>query len=152
MTTSTRRFSDFLGLHEKLTARHLKSGRIIPPPPEKHIIGATKVKMSGKEKDEVATNNDFLEHRRAALERYLNRTAQHPVLRDDPDFVTFLECDEELPRAVSTATLSGAGVMRLFNKVGETYNKITYRMDETDQVNVSFSNLLSSAPSTFQYD
>lgn len=88
--------------------------------------------MAGKEKDEMSQNNDFLENRRAALERYLNRTAQHPVLRQDPDFVAFLETDEELPKAVSTATLSGAGVMRLFNKVGETVNKITYRMDESD--------------------
>lgn len=40
----------------------------------------------------------------------------------------------ELPKATSTSALSGAGVMRLFNKVGETVNKITYKMDETDSV------------------
>lgn len=142
VSATTRRFSDFLGLHEKLTSKHLRTGRIIPPPPEKHIIGTTKVKMSGKEKDEMSQNNDFLEHRRAALERYLNRTAQHPLLRQDPDFMTFLESDEELPKAVSTATLSGAGVMRLFNKVGETVNKITYRMDESDPVSLKKSKAL----------
>lgn len=75
---------------------------------------------------------DFLENRRAALERYLNRTAQHPVLCVDTDFMNFLESDQDLPRAVNTAALSGAGVMRLFNKFGETVNKITYKMDETD--------------------
>ena len=41
---------------------------------------------------------------------------------------------KELPRAINTSTLSGAGVMRLFNKVGETVNKITYKMDENDSV------------------
>lgn len=45
-------------------------------------------------------------------------------------------CTQELPRSVNTATLSGAGVMRLFNKVGETVNKITYRMDESDPVRI----------------
>lgn len=34
-----RRFSDFLGLHEKLVEKHLHQGRIIPPPPEKSVIG-----------------------------------------------------------------------------------------------------------------
>jgi len=42
--------------------------------------------------------------------------------------------DVELPKATSTSALSSAGVMRLFNKVGETVNKITYKMDETDPV------------------
>lgn len=35
----TRRFSDFLGLHDKLTDKYLKVGRIIPPAPEKSVIG-----------------------------------------------------------------------------------------------------------------
>ena len=34
-----RRYSDFLGLHEKLVARYQSRGRIIPPAPEKSIIG-----------------------------------------------------------------------------------------------------------------
>jgi hypothetical protein len=40
----------------------------------------------------------------------------------------------ELPKATNTCALSGAAVMRLFNKVGETVNKITYKMDENDTV------------------
>lgn len=42
--------------------------------------------------------------------------------------------DMELPKATNTSALSGAGMMRLFNKVGETVNKITYKMDENDPV------------------
>lgn len=34
-----RRFSDFLGLHDKLTEKYLRNGRIIPPAPEKNVIG-----------------------------------------------------------------------------------------------------------------
>lgn len=37
--TVMRRFSDFLGLHDKLTEKYLKNGRIIPPAPEKSVIG-----------------------------------------------------------------------------------------------------------------
>ena len=38
-----RRFSDFLGLHDKLTEKYLRSGRIIPPAPEKSVIGKLKI-------------------------------------------------------------------------------------------------------------
>lgn len=37
---------------------------------------------------------EWVENRRAALQRYLNRTAQHPVLSQDPDFINFLESDQ----------------------------------------------------------
>ena len=61
---------------------------------------------------------DFVEKRRAALERYLNRTGCHPSLRVDPDFREFLELDAELPKANQTSTLSGKNVMKLISKVG----------------------------------
>lgn len=93
----------------------------------------TKIKMSGdKNQEQNSSSTEFVERRRAALERYLNRTALHPVLGVDPDFREFLEADIELPKATNTSALSGAGMMRLFNKVGETVNKITYKMDESD--------------------
>jgi len=60
-----RRFSDFLGLYEKLSEKHSQNGFIVPPPPEKSLIGMTKVKV-GKEDSSSA---EFLEKRRAALER-----------------------------------------------------------------------------------
>ena len=41
-----RRFSDFLGLREKLCEKYLQNGRIIPPCPDKSVVGMTKVKMS----------------------------------------------------------------------------------------------------------
>lgn len=34
-----RRFSDFLGLHNKLTEKYLRNGRLIPPAPQKHMLG-----------------------------------------------------------------------------------------------------------------
>lgn len=128
-----RRFSDFLGLHDKLTGKYLRNGRIIPPAPEKSVIGTTKIKMSGdKNQEQNSSSTEFIERRRAALERYLNRTVAHPLLSTDPDFREFLEADTELPKATNTSALSSKGVLRLFNKVGETVNKITYKMDESD--------------------
>uniref|UniRef100_A0A0A9Y6R1 Sorting nexin-2 n=1 Tax=Lygus hesperus TaxID=30085 RepID=A0A0A9Y6R1_LYGHE len=126
-----RRFSDFLGLHDRLVEKHLRTGRIIPPAPEKSVIGMTKLKMGGQH-TEQSSNFDFIERRKCSLERYIQRTADHPVLGVDPEFRDFLQNETELPKATNTSALSGAGMMRLFNKVGETVNKITYRMDEND--------------------
>ncbi|XP_051925094.1 sorting nexin-2 [Hippocampus zosterae] len=122
-----RRFSDFLGLHGKLASKYMHAGYIVPPAPEKSIVGMTKVKV-GKEDP---SSNDFVEKRRLALERYLRRTVQHPVLLKDPDLVQFLE-SSELPRAVNTQALSGAGLLRMVNKAADAVNKMTIKMNESD--------------------
>ncbi|XP_023339479.1 sorting nexin-2 [Eurytemora carolleeae] len=127
----TRRFSDFLGLRDKLTEKYLQNGRIIPPAPDKSVLGMTKVKMS--KEDDVSDQSDFVEKRRAALERYLNRTAAHQNLRVDPDFREFLELDAELPKANSTAALSNKNIMKIISKVGDKMTAYTTKMDETDQ-------------------
>jgi len=125
-----RRFSDFLGLRDKLSEKYLQNGRIIPPAPDKSVIGMTKIKMS-KEEDN-SDQSDFVEKRRAALERYLNRTASHQSLRVDPDFREFLELDAELPKANQTSTLSGKSVLKMITKVGDRMNSYATKMDETD--------------------
>ncbi|KAM9585903.1 sorting nexin-1 isoform 1-T1 [Trichechus inunguis] len=122
-----RRFSDFLGLYEKLSEKHSQNGFIVPPPPEKSLIGMTKVKV-GKEDSSSA---EFLEKRRAALERYLQRIVNHPAMVQDPDVREFLE-KEELPRAVGTQTLSGAGLLKMFNKATDAVSKMTIKMNESD--------------------
>lgn len=127
-----RRFSDFLGLRDKLAEKHLHLGRIVPPAPEKDAYNTAKVKMT---KDE-ATADDFIEKRAAALQRFLNRVAAHPDLLPDPDFREFLELDSVLPRAKNTSALSSAGMKRFLSRVGETVNKITFKMDESDPVRI----------------
>lgn len=37
--STLRRFSDFLGLHDLLVEKYLRRGRIIPPAPQKNLIG-----------------------------------------------------------------------------------------------------------------
>ncbi|XP_049580266.1 sorting nexin-1a [Syngnathus scovelli] len=125
--TVRRRFSDFLGLYEKLSEKHGPGGVIVPPPPEKSILGMTKVKV-GKEDSSSA---DFVERRRGALERYLQRVVTHPSLIQDPDVREFLERDE-LPRAVSTQALSGAGFLKMINKATDAVSKMTIKMNESD--------------------
>ncbi|XP_060787863.1 sorting nexin-2 [Neoarius graeffei] len=122
-----RRFSDFLGLHSKLASKYMHIGYIVPPAPEKSIVGMTKVKV-GKED---LSSAEFVEKRRAALERYLMRTANHPALLKDSDVIQFLE-NTELPRAVSTQALSGAGILRMVNKAADAVNKMTIKMNESD--------------------
>ncbi|KAM8961297.1 sorting nexin-2 [Pelodytes ibericus] len=122
-----RRFSDFLGLHSKLATKYMHIGYIVPPAPEKSIVGMTKVKV-GKED---SSSNEFVEKRRSALERYLQRTVKHPTLLQDPDLRQFLESNE-LPRAVSTQALSGAGLLRMVNKAADAVNKMTIKMNESD--------------------
>uniref|UniRef100_A0A674NB50 Sorting nexin-2 n=1 Tax=Takifugu rubripes TaxID=31033 RepID=A0A674NB50_TAKRU len=122
-----RRFSDFLGLHSKLASKYLHVGYIVPPAPEKSIVGMTKVKV-GKEDQ---SSNEFVEKRRSALERYLLRTVKHPILLKDPDVLQFLE-SSELPRAVNTQALSSAGLLRMVNKAADAVNKMTIKMNESD--------------------
>ena len=65
-TSVKRRFSDFLGLHDRLNNKFLHLGRIVPPAPEKSVVGMTMVKLG---KGEESTPVDFINKRRAALER-----------------------------------------------------------------------------------
>ncbi|TWW75772.1 sorting nexin-1a [Takifugu flavidus] len=141
--TVRRRFSDFLGLYEKLSEKHGPNGFIVPPPPEKSILGMTKVKV-GKEDSSSA---DFVERRRGALERYLQRVVDHPSLLQDPDVREFLE-REDLPRAVSTQALSGAGFLKMINKATDAVSKMTIKMNESD---VWFEEKLQEVESTDQY-
>ena len=134
-----------------MVEKHGPRGRIIPPAPEKNLVGTTRVKISSNStsfdggnlhpNDElsttttqsnqaanVATNitadhrsteKEFISRRRVALERFVNRVAQHPVLRKDSMFLEFLESNRDLPRATSTSALSSASVFRL---IGTFYN------------------------------
>lgn len=111
-----RRFSDFLGLYEKLVEKHIAYGRIVPPCPEKNMSGMTKIKLG---KEETSSGSEFIQRRQAALERFINRCLDHPSLRNDPDMRDFLERDE-LPKASHTSALSGKSLLKKFGSVVDT--------------------------------
>lgn len=48
--------------------------------------------MAGGQTEHEGKLPEFVERRRAALERYLIRIAIHPIFQVDPDFREFLEC------------------------------------------------------------
>ena len=73
----SRRYRDFLWLY---TALHNNSpGVVVPPPPEKQVVGRF--------------DTNFVESRRSALERMLNKIAAHSILQHDSDLKIFLESD-----------------------------------------------------------
>lgn len=53
--------------------------------------------MSNSQADHGNSSTEFLEKRKASLERYLKRTAAHPILKIDPDFREFLESGSYSP-------------------------------------------------------
>jgi sorting nexin-1/2 len=75
--TVSRRYKDFLWLYNQL--HNNNPGIIVPPPPEKQAMGRFNV--------------DFVESRRQALERMLNKAAAHPTLQHDGDLKLFLESE-----------------------------------------------------------
>ncbi|KAA3674030.1 sorting nexin-1/2, partial [Paragonimus westermani] len=146
----TRRFSDFLGLHAKLLNQYQCTGVIIPSAPDKNVLGktilsiyslgTTMVKMS----KDASLENEFIERRRIALERYfgnsirnflrfLYRLLSHPVLRTDTNLREFLEHEGELPRSVNTQLISGASAKKMFRNFGDVLGKITYKMEDPEE-------------------
>lgn len=75
--TVSRRYRDFLWLYNQL--HNNNPGVVVPPPPEKQAVGRF--------------DQSFVETRRAALERMLNKATSHPVLQHDGDLKLFLESD-----------------------------------------------------------
>ncbi|KAI4285351.1 MAG: hypothetical protein L6R38_000707 [Xanthoria sp. 2 TBL-2021] len=75
--TVSRRYRDFLWLYTSL--HNNNPGVVVPPPPEKQAVGRF--------------DSNFVESRRSALERMLNKAAAHPILQHDGDLKIFLESD-----------------------------------------------------------
>ncbi|NXO03780.1 SNX7 protein, partial [Rhinopomastus cyanomelas] len=73
-----RRYQDFLWLKSKLEEAH--PTLIIPPLPEKFVIKGMVERFS----------DEFIETRRKALHKFLNRIADHPTLTFNEDFKVFL--------------------------------------------------------------
>jgi sorting nexin-1/2 len=75
--TVVRRYRDFLWLYERMHDNN--PGVVVPPPPEKQTLNRF--------------DTNFIESRRMALERMINKIAAHPILQSDVDLKTFLESE-----------------------------------------------------------
>ncbi|KAI0434586.1 vacuolar sorting protein [Xylaria sp. FL1042] len=72
-----RRYRDFLWLYNTMHGNN--PGVVVPPPPEKQALNRFE--------------SNFVESRRAALEKMLNKIAAHPTLQHDSDLKLFLESE-----------------------------------------------------------
>ncbi|TIA82170.1 hypothetical protein E3P98_01595 [Wallemia ichthyophaga] len=76
----SRRFSDFVWLHDCLMTRY--PFRLVPNlPPKRLTLGG----------HSLSTDANFLETRRRGLQRFMNFTINHPILQKDGLVLTFLE-------------------------------------------------------------
>lgn len=91
--TVVRRFSDFLWLAASLSSE--KPGCVLPPLPERTAT-AKMFRMS----------SPFVERRRLSLERFLQRTADHPELRQSDALRIFLEARGSVGETDESATQS----------------------------------------------
>jgi hypothetical protein len=75
-----RRFRDVVTLADRLAQSF--RGFFIPPRPDKNTV-----------ESQVMQKDEFIENRRAALEKYFSRLAAHPVLRRSDELRLFLQAE-----------------------------------------------------------
>jgi sorting nexin-1/2 len=114
-----RRYRDFVWLYTALNNNN--PGIVVPPPPEKQQLGRFQ--------------EEFVEARRAALERMLNKIAQHPLLQRDVDFKLFIESDafnvDVKQREKANSVGESKGFMGSIGLGGGTFSG---KMPESDEV------------------
>ncbi|VFR00441.1 unnamed protein product [Cuscuta campestris] len=86
--TIRRRFNDVVTLADRLSEAY--RGFFIPPRPDKSVV-----------EGQMMEKKDFAEQRRAALERYLQRLAVHPVIKKSDELRVFLQVQGRLPLPTS---------------------------------------------------
>lgn len=121
-----RRYSDFLWVYETLSANN--PGVVVPPVPEKNTFGRF--------------DDQFVQQRRLALERCIQKIANHPVLQKDPDLKLFLESDTfalDIKHRKAEIAHERGGLMAT---IGQSI--VGPRFHETDEV---FLSSLHSPPS-----
>ncbi|XWS74407.1 hypothetical protein CRYUN_Cryun02cG0213400 [Craigia yunnanensis] len=88
-----RRFRDIVTLSDRLAEAY--RGYFIPPRPDKNVV-----------ESQVMQKQEFVEQRRVALEKYLRRLAEHPVIRLSDELKVFLQVEGRLPLPTSTDVAS----------------------------------------------
>ncbi|KAI8984709.1 hypothetical protein BDF20DRAFT_955040 [Mycotypha africana] len=85
---TSRRYSEFASLRQSLI--RLYPSLIIPPIPEKHSIADYTYTTQKKSKEDTAV----IHKRKRMLDRFLKRTAAHPILRNEHLFHSFIDGNE----------------------------------------------------------
>ncbi|KAI3458487.1 hypothetical protein Pfo_015150 [Paulownia fortunei] len=97
-----RRFKDVVALSDRLAESY--RGFFIPLRPDKSVV-----------ESQVMQKNEFVEQRRASLEKYLRRLAAHPAIRRSEELRVFLEDSGKMPlmRMTDVASRMLDGAVRL---------------------------------------
>ncbi|XP_064999281.1 sorting nexin 2B-like isoform X1 [Musa acuminata AAA Group] len=88
-----RRFRDVVTLADRLSEAY--RGFFIPPRPDKNLVDS-----------QIMQKHEFVEHRRLALEKYLRRLAEHPVIGKSDELRVFLQEKGKLPLPTTTDVAS----------------------------------------------
>ncbi|TYI34857.1 hypothetical protein ES332_A03G037800v1 [Gossypium tomentosum] len=88
-----RRFRDVVTLSDRLAESY--RGYFIPPRPDKNVV-----------ESQVMQKQEFVEQRRVALEKYLRRLVEHPVIRQSDELKVFLQVEGRLTLSMSTDVAS----------------------------------------------
>ncbi|CAG98536.1 sorting nexin 1 [Kluyveromyces lactis] len=104
-TRVKRRYRDFRWLYRQLQHNHW--GKIIPPPPEKQAVGRFK--------------QDFIENRRAQMERMLQHIASNHVLQKDEDFILFLTSEKWSQESKVREQISGSKASHDSNDISDIH-------------------------------
>lgn len=88
-----RRFKDIITLSDRLTESY--RGYFIPPRPDKSVV-----------ESQVMQKQEFVEQRRVALEKYLQKLASHPLIRKSDELRVFLQVHGKLPLPTTTDVAS----------------------------------------------
>ncbi|KAH9611176.1 hypothetical protein KSS87_001331 [Heliosperma pusillum] len=91
--TVRRRFKDFMTLADRLAEAY--RGFFIPPRPDKSVV-----------ESQVMQKQEFVEQRCVALEKYLRKLGEHPVIRKSDELRVFLQVPGKLPLPTSTDVAS----------------------------------------------
>ncbi|KAG2449349.1 hypothetical protein HYH02_005504 [Chlamydomonas schloesseri] len=94
-TAVRRRFREFVALADLLKAKY--RGYFVPPRPEKNAVEGQRM------------TDAFVEERRLALERYLNKLARHPVLSASEELRLFLTTEGDLDACAAWVALRPLG-------------------------------------------
>ena len=114
-----RRYSDFAWLYDRLVKE--RGGAIMPPLPEKQAV--------------ARFSPEFIEDRRARLERFLRRIVVHPELGDSPSLDIFLRADDvsfhhiKATRVHTTASSTATSTALLQDQYSFTPHQALYSAD-----------------------
>ncbi|RVE59155.1 hypothetical protein OJAV_G00201470 [Oryzias javanicus] len=140
-----RRYQDFLWLRSKLEEIH--PTLIVHPLPEKFVMKGMVERF----------NDDFIETRRKALQRFLSRISEHPVLSHSQHFKVFLTAQLQL---LDETFLFSMSYFQACSRMGETMRAmansvrgVKNRPEEFDVLQdyvENFSNKISSVDKVTQ--